>query len=82
MDVTKGHEAVVALRCGCTTRGSGASLIARCAEATRLRAKLIDARDELQANERSGSRVGRKPAINAFAAARDEYQRHWRGGSR
>jgi hypothetical protein len=70
------------LPCGCEVaveRGSR-TLAAPCEEAERLRSEVATARDALRANERSGSRVGRKPAINEFAAARDEYWAHWQEG--
>ncbi len=48
----------------------------RCEEAQRLWDELIEARDQLRANERSGSRVGRKPAIDEFAHRRDAFHEH------
>jgi hypothetical protein len=74
------HPEITKLACGCSvrlaTRTSGRRVISRCVDAEKLWSELIEARDEMQAIRVSGKRVGKKPAIDAFAAARDAHHAH------
>ena len=75
--MTTATRQTTVLSCGCevATEKSGVRrMVRRCEEAESLFAALREARD---ADREDRSRVGRKQRIDAFAAARDEYQLHW-----
>lgn len=64
--------------CSCADKKSDGTRD-RCAAGQQLWNELIEARDALRENQGSGSRVGRKPAIDEFARRRDTYHEHLKG---